>query len=46
MTGVSPSRIGVARPRTPLDDAVDAFVLSCRAVCGDGGLAPGPATDS
>ncbi len=37
VTGVSPSRIGVARPRTRLvDDAVDAFVLSCRAVCRDG----------
>ncbi|MET9479271.1 LysR family transcriptional regulator [Streptomyces sp. NPDC006638] len=33
VTGVSHSRIGVARPRTQRDDAVDAFVLSCRAVC-------------
>jgi DNA-binding transcriptional LysR family regulator len=36
VTGVSPSQIGVARPYTQLvDDAVDAFILSCRAVCSD-----------
>ncbi|MFE2563549.1 LysR substrate-binding domain-containing protein [Streptomyces mirabilis] len=38
--GVRPSQIGVVRPHTQLvDDVVDAFILSCRAVCGDGGLA-------
>ncbi|MFF2430069.1 LysR family substrate-binding domain-containing protein [Streptomyces mirabilis] len=36
VTGVSPSQIGVARPHTQLvDDAVDAFILSCRAICSD-----------
>ncbi|MEU8911516.1 LysR family transcriptional regulator [Streptomyces mirabilis] len=40
VTGVSPSQIGVAWPRSqPADDAVDAFVLSCRAVCSNGRLA-------
>ncbi|MGW0582756.1 LysR family transcriptional regulator [Streptomyces sp. NPDC002920] len=48
VTGVSPSRIGVAWPRTRLvDDAVDAFILSCRAVCGNGCPAgTGSTTDS
>ncbi len=39
VTGVSHSRIGVARPRTQRDAAVNAFVLSCRAVCRDSTLA-------
>ncbi|MFE9410788.1 LysR family transcriptional regulator [Streptomyces sp. NPDC006704] len=45
VTGVSPSRIAVARPRTPRDDAVDAFVRSCRAVCADGSPAGGLTMD-
>ncbi|WP_063787208.1 LysR family transcriptional regulator [Streptomyces sp. NBRC 110028] len=40
VTGVSPSQIAVAWPRTqPVDDTVDAFVLSCRAVCNNSHLA-------
>jgi hypothetical protein len=37
VTGVSPGQIGVAWTHTRLvDDAVDAFILSCRALCGNG----------
>ncbi|MFD8258720.1 LysR family transcriptional regulator [Streptomyces griseoluteus] len=36
VSGVSPSRIGVAWPRSqPVDDTVDVFVRSCRAACND-----------
>ena len=36
VTGVSPSQVGVAWPRTQLVDAtVDAFIRSCRAICRD-----------
>ncbi|MER7693766.1 LysR family transcriptional regulator [Streptomyces sp. NPDC097610] len=39
VTGVSPSRIGVAWPRSqPVADTIGAFVRSCRAVCNDGRL--------
>ncbi|MEU9197942.1 LysR family transcriptional regulator [Streptomyces hundungensis] len=46
VTGVSHSRIGVARPRTQRDAAVNAFVLSCRAVCRDSTLAADLTMDS
>ncbi|MEU9925371.1 LysR family transcriptional regulator [Streptomyces griseoluteus] len=46
VTGVSQSRIGVARPHTQRHDAVDAFLLSCRAVCRDDSLAAGLPIDS
>ncbi|MGW2863639.1 LysR substrate-binding domain-containing protein [Streptomyces sp. NPDC001205] len=39
VTGISPSRIGVARPRSQrVDGTVDAFVRGCRTVCNAGHL--------